>query len=86
MTLLEKYREEREAGREEGRQEGELCKTVSIIHRMLQKNRSIEEISELIGEENSFVQRVRDLLSVQGTEYDPVKVMKQLLSSADSQE
>ncbi len=122
MTLLEKYREEREAGREEGlkagreeglkagreeglkagreeglkagREEGlragleagELCKTVSVIDKMLQKNRSIEEISELTGEEIGFVQKVRDLISVQGTEYDPGQVMKKLLSSAESQE
>ena len=114
MTLLEKYREEREAGREEGlkagreeglkagreeglkagREEGlragleagELCKTVSVIDKMLQKNRSIEEISELTGEEIGFVQKVRDLISVQGTEYDPGQVMKKLLSSTESQE
>ena len=72
--------EGREEGREEGRTEGEIAKLVSLVYRKAVKGKTPEAIAEDLEEEFGEVRRIYDVVVKYIPDYDPEKILEELLN------
>ena len=80
MTLLEKYKEEYQAGMEEGRAEGANRKLIQLICRKLRKGKTPAQIAEELEEDEIRVKVICDMAEEYAPLYDEEKVTEAVLA------
>lgn len=70
----------------EGREEGETAKLVSQIYRKAVKGKTPDEIAEDLEEEAGEVKRIYDVVVKYLSDYDPEKILTELLTNSDTLE
>lgn len=72
-------KEERQLGREEGREEGELIKLVQLVCKKIEKGKSVSEIADALEEAEDTISRIVTIASQYAPEYDVDAICKELL-------
>lgn len=65
--------------REEGREEGEYKKIISIVLRKIEKNCTVSEIADMLEEDEEVVQKIYDIAVSQASEYDVEQIYRELM-------
>ena len=65
MKLDERYRQGMEAGRAEGRSEGEIFKLTNLVRKKLQKGKSLSVIAEECEEEESVIREIIESINAE---------------------
>ena len=69
-NIIRAFEDERAEGREEGREEGKTLKLISLVRKKIHKNRTIEEIAEMLEEEPDTIATIYELLRLNPGWYD----------------
>lgn len=68
-------------GREEGREEGEIKKLITIVLKKMQKNYTVLEISEMLEEEESVVRKICDIAALKAPNYETEEVYQEFIKN-----
>ena len=68
-------------GREEGREEGEIKKLITIVLKKMQKNYTVLEISEMLEEEESVVRKIYDIAALKAPNYETEEVYQEFIKN-----
>lgn len=77
------YNDTLREGREEGREEGEMCKLISLVCKKLQKHKTIEVIAEELEEDVTAIQKIVDAAQKCAPDYDTDAVYRVLTESSE---
>lgn len=69
--------------REEGREEGEYKKIISIVLRKIKKNYTVSEVADMLEEDEEVVQRIYDIAVSQESECDVEQIYRELMQDKD---
>lgn len=82
-NIIRAFEDERAEGKAEGKEEGMTLKLISLVRKKIHKNRTVEEIAEILEEEPDTIAPVYELLLF-NPDWDDEEIYKELRSPGDS--
>ena len=82
MQAWEEKYYERQAGKEEGRGEGQTLKLISLVCKKLARNLTVSEIADILEEDECAIQKIADVAIKYAPDYNAEEILNELTGTS----